>query len=116
MNIQKENNPSNTEKLCLDIAKRIGKHNIPAIFIAGDTDNKHSCVVMDSRKEMRDINISVLMDAMLNGEQTGELANVVLSSACILCANIPEWEERFKELLKKFKQGSRPITANEAQA
>ena len=116
MNIQKENNPSNTEKLCLDIAKRIGKHNIPAIFIAGDNDKKHSCVVMDVRKEMRDINISVLMDAMLNGEQTGELANIVLSSACILCANIPEWEARFNELLDKFKTGSRPVTANEAQA
>lgn len=116
MNVQKENNPSNTEKLCLDIAKRIGKHNIPAIFIAGDNDKKHSCVVMDSRKEMRDINISVMLDAIMNGEQTGELANIVLSSACILCANIPEWEARFNELLTKFKQEQKPVVPNTADA
>lgn len=94
---------SKTEQLCLDIAKRVGKHNIPALFVAGDTENKHSCVVMDARKEMRDINISVMIDAMLNGEPTGEFLNVVLASCAIMCASQESLESRFYELVRKMK-------------
>lgn len=109
-------NLSNTERLSLDISKRLGKHNIPAIFLAGDRDKKHSCVVMDSRKEMREINISVVMDAIMNGEETGELANVLMTASCILCANIPAWGKRFMELLESYKKEQKPVTTNKAEA
>lgn len=95
--------PSNTEKLCLDVAKRVGKHNIPALFIAVDKDKDHSCVVMDSRKEMREVNIMLLLDAMLNGEESKELINVVLGASAMLIAELQPLEERFMEIFTKMK-------------
>ena len=110
---------SNTEKLSLDIAKRVGKHNIPAIFLAGDRDNNHSCVVMDSRKEMRDINISILLDAMMNGDPSGELINIVCTAAAILLAHSKPMEKGFMDFLEKQKiaeQKDIQITPNVADA
>ena len=109
---------SNTEKLSLDIAKRVGKHNIPAIFLAGDRDNNHSCVVMDSRKEMREINISILLDAMMNGDPSGELINIVCTAAAILLAHSKPMEKGFLEYLEKQKAEQKDIhiTPNVADA
>ena len=110
---------SNTEKLSLYIAKRVGKHNIPAIFVAGDKDNNHSCVVMDRRKEMRELNISVLLDAMMNGDPSGELINVVCTAAAILLAHSKQMEKGFMDFLEKQKiveQKDIQITQNLADA
>lgn len=112
----KNQQKTETEKLCEYVAEKMYKHNIPTMLIAGDRIKRRSGAVMDSRKEMRDMNISILMDTMLNGEKTGELANVIMTTACILCATVPEWEQWFKELMLKYKQKQKAVTDNVANA
>lgn len=113
---------NNTEKLTADIVKRIRKHNIPAIFICADIEKKRTGVVMDNRNEVKDLNISLLLDAMINGEQTGALLNVVLHAACGIIANSTQLEELFMQNLAELKRrnvaadAGIDITQNTAQA
>ena len=107
---------TNAEKLAEKVARAMQEQQIPAILVTADREKKHTGVVMDVRKESQDMNISFLLDAALNGEPTGALLNVVLLTATILCANLPELEHRFYNLIDKYKKAQKPVTPNKAEA
>lgn len=107
---------TNAEKLAEKVARAMQEQQIPAILITADREKKRTGVVMDVRKESQDMNISFLLDASLNGEPTGALANVVMTTACILCAQIPELEHRFYNLISEYKKAQKPVTTNKAEA
>ena len=107
---------TNAEKLAEKVARAMQEQQIPAILVIADREKKHTGVVMDVRKENQDMNISFLLDAALNGEPTGALLNVVLLTATILCANLPELEHRFYNLIDKYKKAQKPVTPNMAEA
>lgn len=107
---------TNAEKLAEKVARTMQEQQIPAILVTADREKKRTVVVMDVRKESQDMNISFLLDAALNGEPTGALLNVVMETACILCANVPEMEHRFYDLMAKYKQAQKQVTTNKAEA
>lgn len=107
---------TNAEKLAEKVARAMKEQQIPAILVTADREKKRTGVVMDVRKESQDMNISFLLDAVLNGEPTGALANVVITAACILCAQIPEIEHRFYNLIGEYKKAQKPVTTNKAEA
>ena len=107
---------TNAEKLAEKVARAMQEQQIPAILVIADREKKHTGVVMDVRKKTQDINISFLLDAVLNGEPTGALLNVVLSTAAILCANLPELEHKFYSLIDKCKKAQKPVITNKAEA
>jgi hypothetical protein len=107
---------TNAEKLAEKVARAMQEQQIPAILVTADREKKRTGVVMDVRKENQDMNISFLLDAALNGEPTGALLNVVMETACILCANLPELEHKFYNLIDKYKKAQKPVTPNKAEA
>ena len=65
------------------------------------------------------VNIYILLDAMMNGDQSGELINVVCTATAILLAHSKPMEKGFMDYLEKQKlaeQKDIKITPNVADA
>ena len=105
-------------KLLRHIYDKVGKQNIPCLAIVGDRISKRTGVVMDNRKEMREINVTLLLDAMLNQpkEIANELVNVVLGASAILCAEVDGIYEMFDKRVKEVKASQEQVTLNIAEA
>lgn len=100
----KKKKTTQTDLLLRYVKEKAKNHNIPVILIAGDREKGQSLSVMDIRQEAKDINISLLLDAMANQAQ---VCNVVLGAAAIMAAEIPEIEARFAELVARMRASSK---------
>ena len=111
----KKKKTTQTDLLLRYVKEKAKNHNIPVILIAGDREKGQSCYVMDIRQEAKDINISLLLDAMAN---QSPVCNVVLGAAAIMAAEIPEIEARFAELVARMRASAKEAKtiANTAEA
>lgn len=109
---------SPAEKLLEQIAKKSYKYNIPVIAILGDRKTKRTGVVIDNRKEMREINQTILLDAMLSQpkESARELVNAVLGASAILCSEVDEMWTMFKDRVAQLREDQKQVTPNVAEA
>lgn len=109
---------SPAQKLLEHITKKSIKHNIPVICILGDRKTKHTGVVMDCRQEVREINQTILLDAMLNQpkEIAKELVNSILGASTILCSEVDGLWEMFKNRVMQLRDEQKQVTPNIAEA
>lgn len=109
---------SPAQKLLEQIAKKSYKYNIPVIAILGDRKNKRTGIVFDNRKEMREINQTILLDEMLchPKEVAKELVNTVLVASAILCSEVDEMWTMFKDMVMQLREDQKQVTPNVAEA
>lgn len=92
------------QRLVEDVISRATKENIPLLMVIGDREKGDAGIVMDGSDKSRDLNISLLLDAMLNNDEGSKpLINVVLGVSAILLATMPQMEELFVKKLKDMK-------------
>ena len=109
---------SPAEKLLEHITKKSIKHNIPVICILGDRKTKRTGVVIDNRAEMREINQTILLDAMLNQpkEVAKELVNAILGASAILCSQVDGVWTMYKDRVAQLREDQKQVTPNVAEA
>lgn len=109
---------SPAEKLLEHITKKSIKHNIPVICILGDRKTKRTGVVIDNRAEMREINQTILLDAMLNQpkEVARELVNTILGASAILCSQVDGIWAMYKDRVAQLRDEQKQVTPNVAEA
>ena len=107
---------TNVMRLMTETAKKMRKHNIPLIMVVGDRERSKTGVLMDDRQETRDMNISILLDAMVNTYPA--LLNVIMGAATIMMADVPGIENQVMENLVKMKatQKEAKVINNKAEA
>jgi hypothetical protein len=105
------------EKMLTEISGLIRKYNVPAIAVVGDHEGKRTGVVMDVRKDMSDLNIAILLDAMVNSQR--ELLNLVMRASAHLLAMSPSFMQPFLqhiEDVRKAQEEATKIVHNTAEA
>lgn len=109
---------SPAEKLLEHITKKSIKYNIPVICILGDRKTKRTGLVIDNRQEMREINLTILLNAMLNQpkEVSKELVNAVLDASAILCSQVDWIWEMYKDRVAQLREDQKQVTPNVAEA
>lgn len=109
---------SPAEKLLEQIAKKSYKYNIPVIAILGDRKTKRTGLAIDNRKEMREINQTILLDAMLRQpeESAKELINAILGASAILCSQVDEIWAVYKDRVAQLREEQKQVTPNVAEA